>query len=183
MFASPAQFDPSTLLQGDILVDVQILGAMNYGSIHHHTPVTGTGAPGGWTVAAKPAVGDAIVLSHSCEVARENAVKVTSIILAPLRDVNSATQADRLQELIDSNLIDVTNPQMTYLKYFYIEPAAQLSYARGCVADYSKCFSVRKNSYDYLLGKKRLQLLDGTRSSLSLKLALYFHRRFEPRVA
>ena len=41
---------------------------------------------------------------------------LTSIILAPLRDIHKATAQERIQELIDSNLIDRSNPGASYLK-------------------------------------------------------------------
>jgi hypothetical protein len=182
MFEPPDATDGATLRQGDIIADVQILGALNYRGIQFVIPSTG-GDPTGWSVAARPTVGHVIVLSHSCEVARENAVKLTSVILAPLRDLSTATKPDRVQELIDSNFIDQTQPAASYLKYFYIEPNELLPFGRGAVADFSKLFSVRKNAYDYLLGKKVLQLTKAAQGSMALKLALYFHRTEEETAA
>ena len=46
----------------------------------------------------------------------------------------------------------------------------------GIEIDFSKLFSLRKNSYDILLPKKVLELSDGAQRSMSLKLALYFAR-------
>jgi hypothetical protein len=181
MFEAPEGSDFSTLLQGDILTDVQFLGALNYGSIHHHVPATG-GESTSWTVAKPPEFGVAMVLSHSCEVAKENGVKLTSIILAPMRDISGATPAGKLQELIASNLIDqLDDAGASYLKYFYLEAHEKLpQHAMGSVVDFSKCFSVRKNSYDFLLSKKVLQLNAAMRFSMSLKLALYFKRSETP---
>jgi hypothetical protein len=171
--------DLNTLLQGDVLKEVQLLGALSYQEILVASPVTGGGQPQNWTVPKPPITGDAMVLSHSCEVSLENDVKVTSIILAPLRDVSKATAPDKVRELIDSNLIDQANPEASYLKYFYLQPHEQLAYTQGAIADFSKLFSVRKSSYAYLLSRKVLQLDDATRFSMSLKLALYFHRNDE----
>ena len=120
-----------------------------------------------------------MVVSHSCEVAKENGVKLTSILLAPVRDVSGATPASKLQELIDSNLIDRSNPDASYLKYFDLEPDDKLAHPQGSVVDFSKAFSVRKNSYEFLLDKKVLQLDGESRTSMALKLALYFHRAEE----
>src|SRR5690242_15779836 len=106
MYVSAPEFDSDSLLQGDIIHEIQIFGALNYAAVSHAVPSTG-GDPAGWSVSAKPEVRDAMVLSHSCEVAKDNDVKVTSIILAPLRDVSSATSPDRVQELIQSNRIDI----------------------------------------------------------------------------
>jgi len=55
-----------------------------------------------------------MVLSHSCEVALANKLKLTSIILAPIRSIHKATRTDRIQELINSNLIDRNNPQASF---------------------------------------------------------------------
>jgi hypothetical protein len=178
MYIAPQELDGSSLLQGDVLRDIHLLGALHYSEIFLSTPASG-GDPQGWTVPKPPLLGDAVVLSHSCEVARENGVKLTSIILAPLRDVSSATRPDKLDELIASNLIDSSNPTASYLKYFYLEAHHALKYTKGSVIDFSKLFSVRKNSYDYLLSRKVLQLTESTRDSMALKLALYFHRSQE----
>jgi hypothetical protein len=176
MFVSQEEIDHQKLLQGDVLVGVQLIGAINLGNVTHLTPTSGKGDPPGWTVLARPIVGDAMVLSHSCELDRSNTIKVTSIILAPLRDVSTATAPEKILELKDSNLIDRSSPAASYLKYFYIERSDRLSYGDGAVVDFSKCFSIRNQSYDLLLTRKTLQLTPPTRFSMSLKLALYFHR-------
>mgnify|MGYP001138909842 CR=1 FL=1 len=168
--------DAGTLLQGDILIDVHLLGALTYQEILLGTPSAGGTEPQAWTIPKPPIRGDAMVLSHSCEVATENGVKVTSIILAPLRDVSGATKPDKLAELIESNLIASSGAKASYLKYFYVEPHTLLSYPKGAVVDFSKLFSVRKTSYEYLLERKRIELAEATRQEMSLKLALYFHR-------
>jgi hypothetical protein len=124
-----------------------------------------------------------MVLSHSCEIARDNAIKVTSIILAPVRDVSGATPREKLRELIESNFIDRAQPESRYLKYYYLEPHHKLPFQDGAIVDFSKCFSVRKNSYDFLLARKAVQLLDEARDSMALKLSLYFHRQQAPNAA
>jgi hypothetical protein len=116
-----------------------------------------------------------MVLSHSCEISLENKTKLTSIILSPIRDINSATSADKIEELKRTNLIDLSSDR-SYLKYFYLEPNDKLQYKTGGVTDFSKCFSVRKNSYDFLVKKKILQIKPEIRNKMSLKLALYFNR-------
>lgn len=176
VFVSHGQMDTSSLLQGDIIIDVHLLGALTYQEILLGTPSAGNAEPQAWTIPKSPIRGDAMVLSHSCEIATENGVKVTSIILAPLRDVSTATKPDRLAELIESNLIATSGAKASYLKYFYVEPNPSLSYPKGAVVDFSKLFSVRKTSYAYLLERKRLELSDEVRMEMSLKLALYFHR-------
>ena len=100
---------------------------------------------------------------------------MTSIVLAPIRDVNSATSPDKVEELIETNFISDTTEQ-TYLKYFYIEPHDELAFPKGGVVDFSKCFSIRKQSYGDLLKSKTIQLELPVVSHLSRKLALYFHR-------
>ena len=82
----------------------------------------------------------------------------------------------RVAELKESNFVDRDNPVGSYLKYFYLEAHVALPFVEGAVADFSKCFSVRKTSYELLLSKKILQLDDEARFNMSLKLALYFHR-------
>ncbi len=168
--------DATSLLQGDIIADVHLLGALAYQEILLGTPSAGNAEPQAWTIPKGPIRGDAMVLSHSCEIATDNSVKVTSIILAPLRDVSTATKPDRLAELIESNLIASTAAKASYLKYFFVEANPALSYPKGAVVDFSKLFSVRKTSYDYLLERKCLELSDDVRLEMSLKLALYFHR-------
>lgn len=179
MYVASHEQDSMSLLQGDVIRDIHLLGALNYNEIQHAATVSGTGGAVSWAVSKAPEMGDALVVSHSCEVAKENGVKLTSIILAPLRDVSRATPTDKMQELINSNLIDQSQAQASFLKYFYLEPHHQLAYPKGMVADFSKLFSIRKNSYDYLLSRKVLQVKDDIRDSMAFKLALYFHRSME----
>jgi len=130
----------------------------------------------GWSIPSPPNYGDAMVLSHSCEIDPQNKIKLTSIILAPLRDINTATAPNKIQELIDSNEIDKTEPQASYLKYFYVHPNENLKFDRGAIVDFSKCFSLRRQAYAMLLSNKILQLSDEATSSMALKLALYYYR-------
>lgn len=166
-------FEPNFLKQGDILSNIHLLGAIHFGIIRYLT--TPLNDKKGWFVDKPPEFTDAMVLSHSCEISLENKTKLTSIILSPIRDINSATSPDKIEELKRTNLLDLASDR-SYLKYFYIEPNDKLLYKTGGVADFSKCFSVRKNSYDFLLKKKVLQIKPEIRNKMSLKLALYFHR-------
>lgn len=182
MFVPDEALELGSMLQGDLLSDVHYLGAINLASINVHTPVTG-GESQGWTVSKPPITGPAMVLSHSCEISRANGIKVTSVILAPLRDLNKATAPDQIQLLRNSNRIDRADPDASFLKYFCLEPHPALPFPEGSVVDFSKCFSVRKQSYDFLLQRKVAQLTDDLRGSMALKLALYFHREQEPGTA
>jgi hypothetical protein len=167
------QIENDTLRQGDIIRDVHCIGALNLNTINYMS--SASGEPTGWQVTNKPDILDAMVLSHSCEVAKENKTKVTSIILAPIRNVNSATKPEKIQELIESNIVR-DGITATYLKYFYLEPNEKLSISTGSIVDFSKCFSVRKKVYDNLLDKKAVQLNDETSSAMALKLSLYYFR-------
>ena len=173
MYVEAAALDKSSLFQGDILIDVQMLGVISIAAISFATDSQGT--RNGWMVSQKPDFGAAIVLSHSCEIDRDNLVKVTSIILAPLRDINKTTKPEKIQEIIESN--DITE-QLTfsYLKYFYLSPYEAIGFPSGAVVDFSKCFSIRNKSYDLLLQQKRAQLLEHNADSMARKLALYFYR-------
>lgn len=166
-------FESNSLKQGDILSNIHLLGAIHFGIIQYLT--TPADDKKGWFITKAPEFADAMVLSHSCEISLENKTKLTSVILSPIRDINSATSNEKVEELKRTNLIDSTNDR-SYLKYFYIEPNDKLQYKAGGVVDFSKCFSVRKNSYDFLLKNKILQIKPEIRNKMSLKLSLYFHR-------
>ncbi len=176
MFLSNEQIERNTLRQGDIVSQIHLLGAINLNSINYSFTAAAPDEYTSWIIPAIPKFGDAMVLSHSCEIALENKVKLTSIILAPLRDVNKATDPKRVQELIDSNLIDQSSPKASFLKYFYVPDNPKLKYSTGAVVDFSKLFSVRNQSYDYLVEKKIAQLSGDAIASMALKLGLYFHR-------
>ena len=176
MFVEDDSIELYTLRQGDILSNIQLLGAINLNSIQYTMAAQNQSDMVAWSVSVPPRNGDAIVLSHSCEIALENKLKVTSIILAPLRDIHKATAKDKVDELIGSNLIDQTNPEASYLKYFYLSPNKNLEFKDGAVVDFSKIFSVRKNSYNILLQRKVAQLTESAMTSMALKLSLYFHR-------
>ncbi len=177
MFLSNDKIEKNSLRQGDIVTKIHLLGAININGIHYSSPAGKPHELASWNVPSVPKIGDAMVLSHSCEIALENDIKITSIILAPLRDIHKATAKDRIDELIRSNLIDRSNPSATFLKYFYIPPYPDLEYTQGAIVDFSKLFSVRNNCYKTILDKKIAQLSEEVSSSMALKLALYFHRR------
>jgi hypothetical protein len=174
MYLDDANLETAVLRQGDVLSNVQILGAINLNSILYLTNAQNKKTS--WTIPNSPQFADVIVLSHSCEVSLENNIKVTSIILSPLRDVNTATAPEKIEELKRSNYIE-SGTEASYLKYFYLSPSAKLQYKNGVIADYSKCFSVRKNSYELLLRKKILQLTPEAREKMAIKLAIYFYRK------
>jgi hypothetical protein len=173
MYLEKQDTDYSLLKQGDILEGIQILGAINLGSINIVTNFKGEQVS--WAASVKPTFSHAIILSHSCEIDPSNKVKMTSIILAPLRDVNNASPEEKIKDLISSNFIDEKSDH-SYLKYFYLVAHESLPYTNGAIADLAKCFSVRKNSYDILLSHKVLQMKPEVIGHLSFKTALYFHR-------
>jgi len=145
MYIDNGELTPA-LRQGDIISSVHILGAINLKTVQYTATSDAIGKSGyqSWQVPKPPEFLDAMVLSHSCEIALENKAKLTSIILAPVRDIHTATSQERIEELISSNLIDKDEPRASYLKYFYLEPNTQFQFERGAIVDFSKCFSVRK---------------------------------------
>ena len=177
MFLEDDKIEKNILRQGDIISKVHLLGAININSIHYSSPANNPQEFSSWSIPAVPKIGDAMILSHSCEIAIENKTKVTSIILAPLRDIHKATDQTRITELINSNLIDQDEPRASFLKYFYIPPNQYLEYKEGSIADFSKCFSVRNKCYNTLLDKKIAQFSEDANASMALKLSLYFHRK------
>lgn len=176
MYLDDSQINRNSLIQGDIISKIHILGAINLLGINYSSSATDLNSFNSWSVSSSPKIGDAMILSHSCEIDLKNNIKVTSIILAPLRSVHTATDPKRVQDLKDSNLIDKNNPEFSYLKYFYVKPNLKLEHKDGAVVDFSKCFSVRNKSYNFLLENKIAQLKNDIISSMSLKLALYYYR-------
>ena len=172
-YLAQGELDRESLCQGDVIRDVHLLGAICYRDLSSPTNVVGEEV-NHWTVSKKLVNGPAVVLSHSCEVAKENGVKLTSIILAPLRDVNTATDRRKVEELIRSNKLQ--EGEFSYLKYFYLPASPLLDFSGGGVVDFSKLFSVRKTSYDFLLQRKILQLDEESRQDMAIKLAVYFYR-------
>jgi len=164
------------LTQGDIIDGIHLLGAIKLGAIQVTNNQQGEAVS--WTIPAKPKLGQVMVLSHSCEIAKENNIKLTSIILAPIRGADTATSKDKLAELISSNIL-TENTEASYLKYFYIEPHEKLSCSKdeyGGVVDFSKVFSVHKSALQSLEQNKTLQLQSHVASAMALKCALYYHR-------
>ena len=173
MYLSDEHIEAHVLRQGDIIQNVHVLGALNYKGITYN--YDNTGAPTGWEIKRPPELGHSLVLSHSCEIEESNGVKLTSIILAPIRDIHTATKAEKIEDLIASNLI-TDETTVSYLKYFYLESNPKLPFDNGSIADFSKLFSVRKQCYDFLLANKILQLQEDRAKQMALKLALYFSR-------
>lgn len=173
MYLDKENTEIRVLRQGDVLEGVHTLGAINLNELNYE--INSTGEKIATRIPLKPVFGYVMVLSHSCEIDPSNSVKLTSIILAPLRDVNKATSPDKIKELIDSNILDPSS-ESTYLKYFFIKPVDILPFPDGAVVDFSKCFSIRNKSYETLLHKKVLQLKKDVSNKMALKFALYFFR-------
>lgn len=173
MYSTDAQFDNRKLMQGDIITGVHILGAINPGAIEYIA--SNDRKVVGWAIRQEPKYADAVILSHSCEIDPANEMKMTSIILAPIRDVNTATEKDKVNDLIKSNLI-VGDTKASFLKYFYLPPHPKLTCSSGAIVDFSKLFSVRKNYYRDLLNKKIIQIDSSISEKMALKLSLYFFR-------
>ena len=175
MFLTDDQIERNVLRQGDIISKIHLLGALNLTTIQYASLINSNDFSS-WSFLTPPKFGDVMVLSHSCEISLDNNIKVTSIILAPLRDINTATPKDKIEDLIRSNIIDVENPTASFLKYFYLPPNPILEFKEGSVADFSKCFSVRKNCYDFLVKNKIAQISVENAHGMALKLGLYFNR-------
>jgi hypothetical protein len=173
LYLPNTEFEAGVLRQGDIVDNVLITACINPNAVHM---LTGTGGvQSAWQVSQPPRYADAMVLSHSCEIAAENSVKITSVILAPIRDVNKATDASKIQEIIDSNIISEC-PEASYLKYFYLEPNSNMNPSDGAIVDFSKCFSLRNKYLAALVSKKKIQLQRSIADAMALKLSAYFYR-------
>lgn len=175
MFLSREESDFTSLRQGDILKDIVLLGAINRNNVLYVSQ-PGSESNDFWMYKEKPENGYVMVLSHCCELDRRNGMKVTSIIVAPLRDINKASRPEKVQEIIDTNIIDKEHPSKSFLKYFFLNPYPPIQYTEGCVVDFSKIFSFKNSSYDYLLENKILQLNNEYRDHMSFKLGLFFYR-------
>ncbi|MDR0506687.1 MAG: hypothetical protein LBH32_07710 [Dysgonamonadaceae bacterium] len=161
------------LRQGDIINDVFFLGALNIECIQ--SIQTSNTKFQSWIYNDKLTCGQAIILSHSCEIDKSNGVKLTSLVMAPIRDLDSATKKEKRDELIASNIIKFPS-STSYLKYFYLEPNEKLAFSNGAIVDFSKCFSLKKQAYEFLLKNKVLQLRNDISDSMAFKLSLYYYR-------
>ena len=101
MYLAGDQAEKDVLRQGDVVSGNHILGAISLEAISY---LEKDDAKIGWCVQAKPVFGPVVVLSDSCEIDPGNDVKVTSIILAPARDVSKATEQGKIDELRASRL-------------------------------------------------------------------------------
>jgi hypothetical protein len=167
------EIESKVLRQGDIIENTQMLGAINLKSITFIKDYNNE--PEGWQCKAKPIFGYAAVLSHSCELDPSNGIKLTSIILAPLRDVDRATEKGKIEDLKNSNLLRPGN-KYSYLKYFFLEPHPAIKFSHGCVIDFSKTYSLKKESYNDILAHKIIQLEDPIVDDVMLKYSAYFYR-------
>ena len=167
------KMEREVLRQGDIILNTQIMGAINLNGIIYQ--VNQQNEKIAWSLNQKPIFGPAIVLSHSCEIDTHNGIKLTSILLAPLRDINTATSKDKVQELIESNIVS-DESEYSYIKYFYLPNHSLLPYTDGCIVDFSKCYSVKKQSYEGLVNNKVIQLDDEYAKHMAFKLSIYFYR-------
>ena len=173
MYKNINETEINVLRQGDIVSETQLFGAINVKGITFLNNNKNENV--GWQCNSKPVFGYAMVLSHSCEIAPENDVKLTSIILAPIRDVDRATEPSKIEDLKKSNIL-TDETKYSYLKYFFLEPTPEITYINGSIVDFSKIYSLKKESYKNLLSKKILQLCDSTVENIALKFAVYFYR-------
>ncbi len=155
------------LRQGDILKDIPIVSAVDLNRYNEIGAVS-------WAVAAKPERGACMVLSHSCEIDLRNKVKVTSLILAPIRDCRVVSR-DKLDLLKNSNDLK-DGATHTFLKYFYLERHPGIPIDGESVVDFSKLFSLRKNAVESLSKTKVAQLTTDAVTQMARKLAAYFYR-------
>lgn len=183
MFEVAADISTTSLFQGDVIRSVPSFGAINLKNCTLHCSILGeetaiaASSPIDVTISKSVRRCDVVILSHSCEIALENGEKVTSIIVAPIRDVNTATKADKLQELIESNDVDMAEKRgFSYLKYYYMKCGA-CQFPAGAVVDFNKVFSFHKSVYGELLKNKVAQMTAVGREKFSLKLALYYYRK------
>ncbi len=175
MYLSAEEIESGVLRQGDIISEVHSIGALNLNNVFF---VNKGEEILQWGVDDKPKLIPAMVLSHSCEIDPANTVKLSGLVLGPIRDVDRAAPSDKINQLIESNIIDEENPQPSFLKYFYLNPSDLLpQFQNGAVVDFSKCYSFRKECYNALVKKKILQLDPQIADKMALKLALYFYRR------
>lgn len=94
MFLPEADIERGVLRQGDIISQVHFLGAINLNAIQYLTLPSDKERYTSWQICSPPNHGDAMVISHSCELAPENPAKLTSVILAPVRDIHNATKPE-----------------------------------------------------------------------------------------
>jgi hypothetical protein len=177
VFVDDGEVEKTTLRQGDVATDIHWVGTVCFKQITIPSGVVDDEKPKRWSVSNELERGPVAIISHCCELDRTNGVKLTSIILAPIRDVAKATSPNKIQELIDSNIISRSGMTYSYLKYFYVPPTPKLPFDRGGVIDISKIFSVRKTSYDVVLDRKILQMTELGRDAFALKVGLYFYRQ------
>jgi hypothetical protein len=173
MYKNNNETETDVLRQGDIISNTQLLGAINLRGITFINNNKNENV--GWQCNSKPIFGYAMVLSHSCEIAPENGIKLTSIILAPIRNVDGATDSVKIEALKKSNIL-THETKYSFLKYFFLEPTPEIEFINGSIVDFSKIYSLRKESYNDVLSKKILQLHDSVVENITLKFAVYFYR-------
>lgn len=167
MFLPDSEMDRDVLLQGDIIKNIPLLAVLEIDKVIEVGQSWGYANPLKYSFCA--------VVSHSCEIAEENGVKVTSCILAPVRGADGATTDAMFEDLKRGN--ELVSGSGNYLKYFYLEPNGALpAFARGSIVDFSKIFSLRKTSIPQLIQNKILQMSSEAALQLARKSAYYFYR-------
>jgi hypothetical protein len=173
MYKNSNETESDILKQGDIISNTQMLGAINLKNLTFINNNRNENV--GWQCNSHPIFGYAMVLSHSCEIALENGIKLTSIILAPIRDIDTATDPARIEDLKKSNIL-TQETKNSFLKYFFLEPTPEIEFTNGAIVDFSKIYSLKKDSYNDILSKKILQLHTQVVENIILKFAVYFYR-------
>lgn len=127
------------------------------------------------SIVIETAYTSAVVLSYCCELSETNSPgKISSIILAPLREIIEVINNTQLDALKQGNKLAADTK--TFAKLFYMEPGANVIES---VADFSHIYTLSRGYLQTLKQNKIAQMDDTTRSLLSEKISYYFLRPLE----
>lgn len=85
-FLETASIERDSLRQGDLIREIHLVGSLCFKDVSVPNSVGGGQSQKWWSVHGELPTGPVVVVSYCCEIDRSNAVKLTSIILAPVRD-------------------------------------------------------------------------------------------------
>ncbi len=176
MFLAEVEIDKTSLRQGDIVLSLPIPPKFKLDDMAEARDLNGESLGYQMLVRSTLKSAPAMILSHCCEIDRENNGKVQGLTLAPIlrpKDGGARTPEKFLAALAGN---DLHSGAPTASKFFAVEGSELFGFPEGGLVDFTRAFSVNVDWYEALLKKKVIQLNESTRRQLGLKVGHFFYR-------
>jgi hypothetical protein len=171
-FTNPSSTDGTFLRQGDILMGVPFFGTVDFvqGVLSYQKGLSSSEPNYQFHTSE---ISPCMVISACCEMARNNAGKSNTVILAPWRPISRGGRPED-QERLKRPVLDQI-AQAANFRFVWCEAFPDVGLQEG-LFDLSALFSASRGSQDLLLAKRVKSATDGYRTYIKQKIAIFFTR-------